>query len=84
MTLFITNNKYTVGSDTTKYTYILYTTMGNTTLEYYQFNPINGLFLVSNNFNANVFTSTPINRNVVLILKDNLSNVSYTSTFVKI
>ena len=82
---FISNTKYTVGSDTTKYRYSLYSTMGNSTIDIYQFNPINGLYLSANNFNANAFTSTPVGGTIFLNLKDNYNaNATYVSTFKKI
>lgn len=81
---FISNTRYRVGSDTTKYSYSLYSTMGNGTLDLHQFNPINGLYLSANNFNPSSFTSTPIGGTILLNLKDNLSNGLYTSTFKKI
>src|ERR1700747_2557801 len=57
---FVSNTKYTVGSDTTKCNYSLYSSTGsfNSTLDIYQFNPINGLYLSANNFNANAFATT--------------------------
>jgi hypothetical protein len=82
---FVSNTKYCVGSDTTKYNYLLYSTMGNSTLEFYQFNPINGLYLVCNNFNANVFTTMQVGGTVDLVFKDHFNqSVLYTTTFKKI
>lgn len=83
---FLTNTKYTIGSDTTKFSYVLYTTMGNATIDLHQFNPINGLYLSANNFNANAFASVPVGGTILLNLKDNLSTTNnlYTSTFKKI
>lgn len=82
---FISNNKYSVGSDTTKYLYNLYSTMGNATIELNTFMPINGLNLSANNFNANAFTSVPIGGTIQLTLKDILNPSNrYISTFKKI
>jgi hypothetical protein len=82
---FINNTKYTIGSDTTKYTYSLYETMGNSTLQLNQFTPINGLNLSANNFISSVFQSAPVGGEILLNLKDLLSPSSvYTSTFKKI
>ncbi len=82
---FIDNTHYRVNSDTTNYIYSLYETMGNSTLQFNTFMPINGLNLSCNNFNSSVFSSTPINGTIQLNLKDifNTSNI-YTSTFKKI
>ena len=83
---FISNTKYTVGSDTTKYTYYLYSTTGNWSLTFNTFMPINGLTLSCSNFNANVFTTCPVGGTIQLNLIDNYSgsNNKYTSTFKKI
>lgn len=84
---FVSNTKYTVGSDTTKFGYSLYSSTGsfNSTIDFYQFNPINGLYLSANNFNANAFTSTPVGGTIFLNLKDNnTTNAVYVSTFKKI
>lgn len=81
---FVSNTRYTVGSDTTKFSYVLYSTMGNGTLDLHQFNPINGLYLSANNFNPSTFTTTPIGGTISLNLKDNFSSAIYTSTFKKI
>lgn len=81
---FITNTKYTVGSDTTKFGYSLYSTFGNGTIDLYQFNPINGLYLSANNFNPAVFASTPVNGTILLNLKDNFSSGIYNTTFKKL
>jgi hypothetical protein len=60
--------------------------MGNATIDLHQFNPINGLYLSANNFNASGFTSVPVGGTILLNLKDNLSTTNnlYTSTFKKI
>jgi hypothetical protein len=83
---FISNTRYTVGSDTTKFSYALYSTMGNGTIDFHNFNPINGLYLSANNFNPSTFTTTPIGGTILLNLKDNLTSTNnlYTSTFKKI
>jgi hypothetical protein len=83
---FVSNTKYTVGSDTTKWSYSLTSTMGNGSISFYQFNPINGLYLSASNFNPNAFTSTPIGGTILLNLKDNFTSTNnlYTSTFKKI
>lgn len=83
---FISNTKYTVGSDTTKCLYSLTSTMGNGSISFYQFNPINGLYLSASNFNPNAFTSTPVGGTIFLNLKDNFASTNnlYTSTFKKI
>ena len=83
---FISNTRYTVGSDTTKFSYDLYTTMGNGTIDLHNFNPINGLYLSANNFNPSTFTTTPIGGTILLNLKDNFTSTNnlYTSTFKKI
>jgi hypothetical protein len=83
---FISNTRYTIGSDTTKFSYNLYSTMGNGTIDLHQFNPINGLYLSANNFNPSAFTSTPIGGTIFLNLKDNFTNTNniYISTFKKI
>lgn len=81
---FVSNTQYTLGSDTTKYTYSLYSTMGNGTITFNSFIPINGLYLSANNFNPSAFTSTPVGGTILLNLKDNLSSAIYTSTFKKI
>lgn len=82
---FISNNRYKINSDTTQYTYILYSTMGNSTIVLNTFIPINGLNLTANNFNANAFTSVPVGGTIQLTLKDIFSSSSiYTSTFKKI
>ena len=81
---FISNNKYKINSDTTKYSYILYSTMGNSTIELNTFISINGLNLTANNFNANAFTSVPVGGTIQLSLKDIFSpSSSYVSTFKK-
>jgi hypothetical protein len=82
---FISNTKYTIGSDTTKYTYSLYETMGNSTLQLNMFIPINGLNLSANNFPSSVFKTAPVGGEILLNLKDLLSPSSiYRSTFKKI
>lgn len=83
---FISNTKYTVGSDTTKYTYYLYNTTGNSSITLNTFMPINGLTLSCTNFNANVFASCPVGGTIILTLKDNFATTNniYTSTFKKI
>lgn len=83
---FISNTKYTIGSDTTKYTYNLYSTTGNWSMTLNTFMPINGLTLSCSNFNANVFATCPIGGTIQLNLKDNFSNTNnlYVSTFKKI
>jgi hypothetical protein len=83
---FITNTKYTLNSDTTKHIYSLYSTMGNSTITFNRFDPINGLYLSANNFYESVFETTPVNGTILLNLKDNLSNNSetYKSEFKKI
>jgi hypothetical protein len=65
---FISNNKYTIGSDTTKYTYSLYETMGNSTLQLNMFIPINGLNLSANNFTSSVFKTAPVGGEILLNL----------------
>lgn len=81
---FVSNTNYTVGSDTTKYTYYLTSTMGNSTMQLNTFIPINGLTLSCTNFWGGVFTSTPIGGTIQLLLKDVFSSTTYTSTFQKI
>ena len=84
---FVSNTKYTVGSDTTKMGYSLYSSTGsfNSTIDIYQFNPINGLYLSANNFNANAFASAPVGGTIFLNLKDNnTTGAIYVSTFKKI
>ncbi len=83
---FISNTRYTVGSDTTKFSYALYSTMGNGTIDLHNFNPINGLYLSANNFNPSTFTTTPVGGTILLNLKDNLTSTNnlYISTFKKI
>jgi len=82
---FIANNQYTVGSDTTKCLYTLTYTMGNGSITFNQFNPINGLYLSANNFNTSAFKIQK-GGEVFLNLKDNFTtkNNVYTSTFKKI
>jgi hypothetical protein len=83
---FISNTKYTVGSNPTQYTYNLYSTTGNWSMTLNTFMPINGLTLSCSNFNANVFATCPIGGTIQLNLKDNFSNTNnlYVSTFKKI
>jgi hypothetical protein len=82
---FISNTRYKVNSDTTKYVYNLYETMGNSTIELNTFNPINGLNLTANNFNSNAFATTPVGGTIQLLLKDIFNtSTTYTSTFKKI
>lgn len=83
---FISNTKYTVGSDTTKYTYYLYSTSGNSSMTLNTFMPINGLTLSCSNFYAGAFTSCQVGGTIQLNLKDNFSTTNnlYQSTFKKI
>jgi hypothetical protein len=81
---FISNTKYTIGSDTTKYTYVLSSTMGNSSLQLNTFIPINGLTLSCSNFWSGTFTTTPVGGTVQLLLKDVFSTTTYTSTLKKI
>ena len=83
---FISNTNYQVGSNPTKFTYSLYTSMGNGTIDLHQFNPINGLYLSANNFNPSAFTTTPKGGTILLSLKDNFNSTNniYVSTFKKI
>lgn len=83
---FIDNTHYKINSDTTKYNYNFYSTMGNATLTFNSFIPINGLNLTCNNIGNNAFTNVPVNHTVILMLKDLFSNPTtiYTSTFKKI
>lgn len=82
---FISNNKYTVGSNSTQYTYNLYSTTGNWSITLNTFMPINGLTLSCSNFNANVFATCPVGGTIQLNLKDNFSSTNnlYVSTFNK-
>jgi hypothetical protein len=83
---FISDTKYSVNIDTTKFNYTFYVTEGNATISFYPFRPINSLNLTSNNIGYNVFKNVPISQEVVLILKDLFSTPTkqYTTTFKKI
>lgn len=82
---FINNTNYTINSDTTQYTYSFYTTMGNATLTFNEFKPINTLYLTCNNLGSNAFKNLGSGQQIILKLKESFNDVSYyTMTIEKI
>lgn len=81
---FINNTKYTIGSNSYEYSYVLSSTMGNSTLQLNTFIPINGLTLSCSNFWAGMFESIQVNGTMQLLLNDVYSTTTYSSTFKRI